>query len=173
MNGNVNNQPLTFTISQQKRIDRHLLHLADQVAAPLVMLADISGQLVLYRGRLPSRQSTGLAALAAASFAANLEIGKFLGLQRNFECQLLEGKIASLYTLTVGQELLLIIAFTNQTTLGIVRLFARQTQHELLPIVQEAETARQKAAQQASKKLSSEFQQALQTQLDELFSGES
>jgi predicted regulator of Ras-like GTPase activity (Roadblock/LC7/MglB family) len=166
----LNDQPLLFNLQQRQQIDRCLLRLADQAASPLVMLADISGQLVLYRGRLPATQSAGLAALAAASFAANIEIGNFLGLPNNFKQQLLEGEIANLYTMTVGAELLLIIAFTQQTMLGLVRLLAQQAQHELLVLVRAAEKARRKAQQQPDQMVDAKFGQEVQTQLDDLFS---
>jgi predicted regulator of Ras-like GTPase activity (Roadblock/LC7/MglB family) len=161
-------QPLFFTGAQRQQIDRCLLRLADQAASPLVLLADVSGQLILYRGRLPETQCTGLAALAAGSFAANVEIGSFLGLTRNFKQQLLEGEMVNLYTLAIGQDLLLVIAFTQQTMLGLVRLFAQQAQQELLTISHQAKLAREKA-RPADQQVSQEFGQALQTQLDDLF----
>jgi predicted regulator of Ras-like GTPase activity (Roadblock/LC7/MglB family) len=163
-------QPLIFNAKQRQQIDRCLLRLADQVASPLVMLADISGQLVLYRGRLPAAQSAGLAALAAASFAANVEIGNFLGLPNNFKQQLLEGELANLYTMTVGSELLLIVAFTQQTMLGLVRLLAQQSREELLALARLAELARREAQKQEKKPVDAGFGEEVQTQLDDLFS---
>lgn len=163
-------QPLIFNAEQRQQIDRCLLRLADQAASPLVMLADISGQLVLYRGRLPAAQSAGLAALAAASFAANVEIGNFLGLPNNFKQQLLEGEVANLYTMTVGVELLLIIAFTQQTMLGLVRLLAQQARQELLLLARAADVARREAQNQIRPPVDAGFGQEVQTQLDDLFS---
>ena len=62
--------PLTFTASQRQQMDQVLMRLADRIAAPLVMVADVSGRLVIYRGRLSSAQSTALAALAAGAESA-------------------------------------------------------------------------------------------------------
>lgn len=166
----LDNQPLIFDDQQRQKIDRALLRLADQAGSPLVMLADISGQLVLYRGRLPATQSAGLAALAAASFAANIEIGNFLGLPNNFKQQLLEGDLANLYTMKVGEELLLIVAFTQHTMLGLVRLLAQQTREDLLVLARAAEKARYQAQQQPQQAIDANFGRDLQTQLDDLFS---
>lgn len=163
-------RPLSFDTAQKQRIDDCLLWLADNIGSPLVMIADISGRLVLYRGRLPAAQSTGLAALAAGSFAANTEIGHFLGLKTGFQQQLLEGELANLYILAVGSELLMIIAFTRQIMLGMVRLFAYQTQQKLLEIVQEATLSRETAP--GTEPLEDSFGVELSRQLDELFSRE-
>jgi predicted regulator of Ras-like GTPase activity (Roadblock/LC7/MglB family) len=169
MSQSLHSQPISFTPAQRQQIDRRLLWFADRTGAPLVMVADVSGQLILYRGRLPSAQSTGLAALASASFAASLEIGNFLGLRNSFHQQLLEGEIASLYTLAIGPELLLIIAFTRQTVLGMVRFFAEQTKEELLKLVEEAIETR-RTQQTEVEQLDADFSSAVGQQLDELFS---
>ena len=141
-NAKLHDKPLVFDQQQTHEIDHCLLRLADRIAAPLVMLADVSGRLIVYRGRLSSAQSTGLAALS----------------------------LANLYLLTVGPELLLIVAFTRQTTLGMVRLFAQQAQQELLILVEAAKEAREATEQEMADHLDDDFNQELTQQLDELFS---
>jgi predicted regulator of Ras-like GTPase activity (Roadblock/LC7/MglB family) len=163
----LHDRPLIFDQQQTHEIDRCLLRLADHIAAPLVMLADISGRLIIYRGRLSAMQSTGLAALAAGSFAAGDEIGNFLGLRNNFQSQLLEGNLANLYSLKVGPELLLIIAFTGKTTLGMVRIFAQQARQELLVWAEAATKMREEAAAEIA--VEDGFDEAVKKQLDELF----
>ncbi len=168
----LHDRPLTFDTEQQQQIDRCLLHLSDQTGSPLVMVADVSGRLVLYRGRLSTNQSTGLAALAAGGFAATQEIGHFLGLRNSFQHQLLEGDQANLYILTVGPELLLIVAFTRKTMLGMVRLFSQQAQQELLALANEAAVEREKAALIVQPDVAEGFSEELTQQLDELFSND-
>ena len=163
----LHDRPLVFDQQQTHQIDRCLLRLADHIAAPLVMLADISGRLIIYRGRLSATQSTGLAALAAGSIAAGDEIGNFLGLRNNFQSQLLEGSLANLYSVKVGPELLLIVAFTSKTTLGMVRIFAQQTRQELLVWAKAAAKTRAVAVTEVA--LADGFDEAVQKQLDELF----
>ena len=169
--------PLTFTASQRQQMDQVLMRLADRIAAPLVMVADVSGRLVIYRGRLSSAQSTALAALAAGSFGAGVEMGHFLGLRNAnaFRQQLHEGAAANLYTLAVGQELLLIIAFTGQTTLGLVRVYAQKAQKELLLLAAEASQVREQmieigTAERQSAGEDGTFGDQVNQQLDDLFS---
>ncbi|MCA9959620.1 MAG: roadblock/LC7 domain-containing protein [Anaerolineales bacterium] len=163
--------PLFFDKEQMQQIDRHLLRLADRTGAPLVMLADISGRLILYRGRLSSVKSTGLAALAAGGFAAALEIGSFLGLHNNFQHQLLEGPLANLYIVQVGPELLLLTAYTHNTTFGMVRLFVKETHKRIWVIAQAAAKIREEEAAKAAE-LEDGFGDELNQQLDELFADE-
>ena len=168
----LHNLPLSFTKEQLQKIDRTLLRLADHIAAPLVMVSDISGQLFLYRGRLSASQSTGLSALAAGGFIAGREVGNFLGLreQNSFHRQLLEGRLANLYIVEVGLEILLITVFTEKTSLGMVRLFTEQARETLLELVEEANIARQKEAAEAeNNRPGDEFKDETKRQLDELF----
>lgn len=168
----LHDRPLTFDAEQQRQMDHCLLRLADQTGSPLVMVADVSGRMVLYRGRLSTMQSTGLAALAAGGFAAGQEIGHFLGLHDSFQQQLLEGEQANLYILAIGPELLLIIAFTRKAMLGMVRLFSQQAQQELLALAEEAAVEREKAALAVQPNVEDGFGEALNQQLDELFSND-
>jgi hypothetical protein len=159
---------VTFSATEQVLLDRCLARLAEQVNAPLVMLTDVQGHLICYRGRLPAGQGTGLAALAAASFAAGEEMGRFLGLRRSFDQQLHEGAVANLYTLTVGPHLLLIVAFTQHTLLGLVRLFAGQAQKELFQIMDAAE----QNGRPQSYSLQPNFAQTVRLKLDHLLQDE-
>lgn len=163
-------QPLFFTPHQTQQLDKILMELADRIASPLVLIADITGQLVLYRGRLSTSQCTALAALAVGSFSASVEIGHFLGLRNThaFRQQLLEGAVANLYTLAVEEELVLVVAFTRQTTLGLVRVYTQQTRNELSHIIKEAVSEREKNLQNNSN-ISDNFGDQLQKQLDDLF----
>ena len=165
----LHDHPLVFDETLIVQVNQSLLCLADNIASPLVLLADVSGRLVHYRGRLTEARSTGLAALAAGSFAATMEIGAFLGLPSRFQQQLLEGDRANLFIIAVGTELLLVTAYTNKTTLGLVRLFAQQTQIELLQLAESAAKAREEALNQ-SQELAQGFGAALSQQLDEFFS---
>lgn len=174
---NLHEIPLMFTAEQRQQMDHSLMNLADRIAAPLVMVSDVSGRLVLYRGRLPAAQSTALAALAAGSFGAGVEMGHFLGLRNAyaFRQQLHEGAAANLYTVAVGQELLLIITFTGQTTLGLVRVYAEKAQKELLVLAAVANEAREKAVKEGKLKIDNSgsdgtFGDQVNKQLDDLFS---
>ncbi|MCA9985432.1 MAG: roadblock/LC7 domain-containing protein [Anaerolineales bacterium] len=163
--------PLTFSEQQNKQIEQIILAMATRIGSPLVMITDISGRLILYHGRLSLAQGTGLGALSAGGFAAGVEIGNFLGLRRGkrFNQLLLEGDAANLYITRVGDELLLITAFTQQTTLGMVRIFVDQSRKELMVLVEEAIKARELAEHDSSLAVGDGFSADVGRQLDELF----
>ncbi len=167
----IHSQPLLFTQAQQQELDNCLMRLADRIAAPLVMVTDISGRLILYRGRLSAAKSTALAALAAGSFGAGVEMGNFLGLrdENAFHQQLHEGKAANLFTVAIEDELLLVIVYTQRTTLGLVRVYSQTAQEEILELVQTAKEARAKAVLAADEMDRGGFGSAITDQLDELF----
>ena len=160
-------RPLLFNKKQIKQIDKILQQLVANLAAPLIMLTDISGQVITYQGHLSEDQSDGLAALAAGSFAAASEIGNFLGLNKGFQHQLLEGKLASIYVLAVGTELLLIIAFTDKTTLGLVRIYTEPAKKKLMKLVVMAAKNRTQN-QGKSSSLTDKLKADIENRLDEL-----
>ena len=163
-------QLLNFTPEQKEQIDQSLLRLAKKLKAPLVMIADISGQLLMYQGKLSADHSAGLSALAAGGFAAGMEIGNYLGLrdQNQFRQQLLEGKAVNLYTVRVGTELLLITAFTRQTNLGLVRIFAERAQQEILTIAQAA-SSNPRISSSEDTHLDEAMGSSINQQMDDLF----
>ena len=163
-------QLLNFTPEQKAQIDQCLLYLAKRIKSPLVMISDVSGQLLVYQGKLSTNHSAGLSALAAGGFAAGAEIGNYLGLhdQNQFNQQLLEGKAINLYTMRVGNELLLITAFTRQTNLGLVRIFTERAQQELCAIAQAAST-NPRVSNLAESQLDDAVSTAIEQQMDDLF----
>lgn len=166
----LHNQPLSFSQEQEELIDKCLQSLATNTISPLVMVADVSGQLIRYRGRLSSKRSMGLAALAAGSFAAAAEVGRFLGMPQPFDSQLLEGQLANLYITSLQEELVLIVAFTERTTLGLVRLYIQQAQEELKVLIETAVAERTAAQADGKMRLhDDQFEGSLLKQLDELF----
>lgn len=161
--------PLSFDVEQKRAISRHLRTLARHIDAQLVMLADISGRLIQCQGRLSEEKCTGLASLAAAIYGASNEISDFLGLDHTYGQQLHEGEHTSLYIVAVGDELLLVIAFTHRTKLGMVRLFTQRAQQQLLPIASAAAAARNEATPATGAGLGADFGDSIDAQFDELF----
>lgn len=160
--------PLSFDSAQKREISQTLRELGRHIDAPLVMLVDIGGHLVQCQGRYSEEKCTGLASLAAAIYGASNEISEFLGLDDEYRQQLHEGKRDSLYIVAVGDELLLVIAFTHRTKLGMVRLFAQRAQTNLLTIAADA-AARDQSAPAPDARLSGNFGDSVETQFDELF----
>lgn len=100
----------------------------------LVILIDRSGQIIAERGYSRKRDAEELAALAAAAFAATEQVAKLIG-EESFTVLFHQGEERNIHLSVVGDNALMLTAFDDRTTLGLVRLYASEATQSLLPIV--------------------------------------
>ena len=138
--------PLAFTADQTRLLKVYLERLAKRTSSTQVMLADVSGRLVLSFGTLAARQSVELAAIAAGSFAAGIEIYNFLGVSKGqqFDQLLYEGDPINILTTQIDGELLLVIVFFESAKIGSAQIYADQVCAEISKLVEVAIASRQK-----------------------------
>jgi predicted regulator of Ras-like GTPase activity (Roadblock/LC7/MglB family) len=98
-----------------------------------VMLVDRGGQLITSFGDTVGRDPAAFASLAAADFSANEQLARLIG-ENEFSTLHHQGEHESMYLAGVGNRLILVALFNTNTTLGLVRLRARQTVDELAMI---------------------------------------
>jgi len=101
----------------------------------LVILIDRSGQIIAERGYSRKRDVEELAALAAAAFAATEQVAKLIG-EESFSVLFHQGEERNIHLSVVGDTALMLTAFDDRTTLGLVRLYAGEAARNLLAIVQ-------------------------------------
>jgi len=101
----------------------------------LVILIDRSGQVIAERGYSRKRDAEELAALAAAAFAATEQVAKLIG-ENAFSVLFHQGEERNIHLSVVGETALMLTAFDDRTTLGLVRLYAGEAAQSLLPIVE-------------------------------------
>ncbi len=101
----------------------------------LVILIDRSGQVIAERGYSRKRDAEELAALAAAAFAATEQVAKLIG-EESFSVLFHQGEARNIHLSVVGDTALMLTAFDDRTTLGLVRLYAGEAAQSLLPVVQ-------------------------------------
>ncbi|MBM3497828.1 MAG: roadblock/LC7 domain-containing protein [Armatimonadetes bacterium] len=101
----------------------------------LVILIDRSGQIIAERGYSRKRDAEELAALAAAAFAATEQVAKLIG-EDSFSVLFHQGEERNIHLSVVGDTALMLTAFDDRTTLGLVRLYAGEAAQTLLPVVQ-------------------------------------
>ncbi len=133
-------QKLDLSVKQLEDIDRCLERLQWETEAECVLLADVTGQLISERGRTGRMHTTVLSALAAGELAASKEMARLVGEEARFRMVLHEGERNSVYLADVGEEMLLITVFNNNTPIGMVRVFTKEVVAELLEIVSREET---------------------------------
>lgn len=98
--------------------------LGDSGAAE-VLLIDRSGQLLAMDGVSRALDTVSISALAAAAFSSTSAMAQLLG-EREFTVLFHEGLKQSIHVSTVDEESILLAIFDERTTVGMVRLFAKE-----------------------------------------------
>ncbi len=92
-----------------------------------VILCDASGLMLAKQGHMESNNFALLSTLAAADYAATLEMSKILGEENGFKVHFHEGKNSNLYLTSVNETCYLIVVFSKNTTFGMVRVQASKS----------------------------------------------
>ncbi len=132
---------------QLDEVEQHLSYLYDKTGATCVLLIDISGQLISYKGSAESVDLASLAALVAGDMAAVTEIARLVGERDQFKLLFHEGEKHNVLVSTVGGSFLLAVIFKTSVRIGLVRLFTRETATRLLAVAERFEASRGLVAQ--------------------------
>ena len=118
-------------IEMVDQIEQIIVSLHRMTEAECVMLADISGQLISVHGHLEESDPTLVAALAAGDVAAMAELSRRIG-EESPSCSLLhEGKHKSIYMHNIANSFVLLVVYSSDTLIGMVRLFAGRAAEKL------------------------------------------
>ncbi|MEB2312037.1 MAG: roadblock/LC7 domain-containing protein [Sorangiineae bacterium] len=123
----VHEHPAGTELAQIDEVIGRLVKKANAIGAFLI---DRAGQVVSANGDLDELDSTSLASLTAGNVAATDGIGKLL-LAGEFSAQFHEGKDTHVHIRLVGKRVILVVIFGTSSSLGLVRLRAREAGDEL------------------------------------------
>lgn len=117
---------LTISQPQLSEIDSVLDEmLTGSKAASVLLINSIDGSLFAAKGLTEDLDTTSLAALAAGTFASAREIARLVG-EPEFTVLFHQGKRQHVHVNQAGEHGLLMTLFTDDTTVGLVRLCARK-----------------------------------------------
>jgi predicted regulator of Ras-like GTPase activity (Roadblock/LC7/MglB family) len=122
--------------SDAARIDAVLTRFLAESGASAALLIDRSGQPLAQCGNSPAPDTASMGALAAGAFSATAALARLLG-ESEFSVLFHEGKHESLHVSTVDDFTILLAVFGDHTTVGMVRLFARETSASIGVILEE------------------------------------
>lgn len=105
--------------------------------AKCALLVDPDGQVIAKEGFSKNVDTTALAALSAGAIASTKEIARLVG-EPQFSVLLHQGEHGHIHFSLVGDRAILVVIFDDRTTLGMVRLFAKQAVTDLEQIFAEA-----------------------------------
>ena len=133
-----------ITLEEQKQIDALLRELLKNSDAKTALLLDQGGFLMSVQGFTEHLDPQTIAVLAAGSFATTRELAKLIG-EEGFTVMFHQGRRDNIHISAVGKDALMVIIFENTTTIGMVRLFARDTAKKLDAILETINQRKSKA----------------------------
>lgn len=145
------------------QIDALLNKMLKGAEAKCALLVDKDGHLITRQGFTHSLDTTALAALLAGSFASTKEIARLVG-EPEFSVLFHQGKKDHIHMSIVGERSILVVIFDDRTTIGMVRLYAKETAMELAKVFEQIKTKTG-----AKPNISQEFADMTQNRLDDIF----
>jgi len=133
--------------------------------AKCALLVDKDGHLITRQGFTHSLDTTALAALLAGSFASTKEIARLVG-EPEFSVLFHQGKKDHIHMCLIGERSILVVIFDDRTTIGMVRLCAKETAAELTKIFDKIKRSSQSKEDPG---VSDEFASMTQNKLDDIF----
>lgn len=124
----------SFTQDDFTAITASLERFLDITNSRCALLVDRSGQLVTTVGEALGLDTTAFATLTAADYSANDQLARLVG-ENDFSSLYHQGEKESLYVADIARRLLLVIIFDSRTTVGLVRLRAKDEVEELTLLV--------------------------------------
>jgi predicted regulator of Ras-like GTPase activity (Roadblock/LC7/MglB family) len=119
------------------RIDAVLERFLGDSSSAAALLIHRSGEPLAMAGAARTLDTVSIAALAAGAFSSTAALARLLG-ESEFSVLFHEGVKESLHVSTVDDDAILLAMFDERTTIGMVRLFAREVSHELGAVLAEA-----------------------------------
>ncbi len=148
------------------QIDALISKMLKGAEAKCALLVDKDGHLITRQGFTHSLDTTALAALLAGSFASTKEIAKLVG-EPEFSVLFHQGKKDHIHMSLVGERSILVVIFDDRTTIGMVRLYAKETAAELARIFEQIKANAASSPDQSG--VTSEFADEAQDKLDDIF----
>jgi len=113
-----------------RRLQQVLRKLRVESDASVVLLVDKNGQRIASVGDVEALDMTALASLTAGNVAATDGLARILG-EREFSVLLHEGEKENIHVSIVARRVIVVVIFSNRSSLGLVRLRVRQAAAEL------------------------------------------
>jgi predicted regulator of Ras-like GTPase activity (Roadblock/LC7/MglB family) len=160
----LNSSDLVIYEDQIEEIDKALIKLIKGAEAKCALLVDKDGYLITRQGFTHSLDTTALSALLAGSFASTKEIARLVG-EPEFSVLFHQGKRDHIHLCLIDERTILAVIFDDRTTIGMVRLYAKEVSEDLARILSQA----QKDKKPKDAKLDSEFTRSVENKLDDIF----
>ncbi|MBI1292628.1 hypothetical protein GC173_15535 [bacterium] len=120
------NQPLILTKTEITQIHRALLQMLKQSEAKCAMLVDADGKCLAKKGFTANIDTDALAALIAGSFSSTRAMAQLVG-ETDFSVLFHQGERDHIHNILVDNNTILTVIFDDRTTIGMVRLYSKES----------------------------------------------
>jgi len=120
-----------------RRIDGLLLQFLAESSAMDALLIDRSGQLLARAGNVEALDTVSISALAAGAFSSTAAMARLLG-ESEFTVLFHQGIKENIHVAAVDDQAILLAIFDHHTTVGMVRLFAKEATAGIRAILAES-----------------------------------
>jgi predicted regulator of Ras-like GTPase activity (Roadblock/LC7/MglB family) len=145
-------------------IDKALVRLIKEAEAKCALMVDKDGHLITRQGFTQTLDTTALAALLAGSFASTKEIARLVG-EPEFSVLFHQGKRDHIHISLIGERTILVVIFDDRTTIGMIRLYAKEISETLQEILNNAG----KKTREKNLEIDAEFSSSAEDKLDDIF----
>ncbi len=157
---------IDLPVELAEQIEEILADLHRKIETASILLADVSGQLVMTQGVTEGIDPVTVAALGAGDLAAMEELARQIGEASSHGSLLHEGENRNIYLFSVAGSFVLIVIFYTATPIGMVRLFVRRAAECLYPLAEEFEDT----MSQPTSGPGADFGASLAQEMDNVFS---
>lgn len=154
--------PMILTKVEITQIHKTLLQMLKQSEAKCAILVDTDGKCLAKKGFTQSIDTDALAALIAGSFASTRAMAALVG-EKDFSVLFHQGQKDHIHNILVDDNTILTIIFDDRTTIGMVRLYAKEGAKQLKDIT---EKVRVKSVPESRKM---DMEKDVEQRLDDLF----
>jgi predicted regulator of Ras-like GTPase activity (Roadblock/LC7/MglB family) len=130
-------QPLILTKTMITQIHRALLQMLKQSEAKCAMLVDADGKCLAKKGFTSNIDTDALAALIAGSFSSTRAMARLVG-ETDFSVLFHQGTRDHIHNILVDNNTILTIIFDDRTTIGMVRLYSKESAKILKETLEDA-----------------------------------
>ncbi len=131
------------------RIHEVLTRFLGESGAAEALLIDRSGQLLAMDGVSRALDTVSISALAAGAYSSTSAMAQLLG-ETEFTVLFHEGLKQSIHVSTVDEDAILMAIFDERTTVGMVRLFAKEASKRVGAVLAESRARPKRAGEFAT-----------------------
>ena len=161
---NIREKRLVFYKDDIDKINTVLKEFLNLSDSKCNILIDKEGHMVTKAGTTDDFDMQAVAALVAGSYAATREMARLLG-EDEFSVLFHQGKQDNVQLTLVGERTLLATVFDERTTIGMVRLYAKEATEKLLEVFAGID----ERGSDGGPGLDDEYSQSAQDQLETFF----